>query len=338
MQKAKDYWNLRIYANLILPFAPRFDSPYRYYALKSREYKKLYGMEADAKFFKDFPEYFAFTASTSNNPAKVDYTVGAVKNIKKYGDLISQLSTVEPKLIGFVVNEKEGYKFSQAAYQWLYNNKISPDSPQKFLAPISPAEARKKNEAEVGWIQYGKLMDIIDAEIETRIKSGAMKSSSITAKGAEDLKAIKEAVVLNLSRQKDADGKDILDPKTGQFAQTSWYDDYLDSDGSKTNRIIYGFSKILNDPEYMKDNKDNPTVKSINVYFDIRKKFASLLQTRDAKSIDAKSNVDIRIAYDAIVKKLKTDDPLGFGPLYDRFLSQDLLTDKYLTPKEPANG
>lgn len=338
MQKAKDYWKLRVYANLILPFAPRFDSPYRYYALKSREYKKLYGMEADAKFFKDFPEYFAFTASTSTNPAKVDYTVGAVNNIKKYGDLISQLSTVEPKLIGFVVNEKEGYKFSQAAYQWLYNNKISPDSPQKFLAPISPAEARKKNEAEVGWVQYGKLMDVIDAEIEVRIKSGAMKSSSITAKGAEDLKAIKDAVILNLSRQKDADGKDILDPKTGQFAQTSWYDDYRDSDGSKTNRIIYGFSKILNDPEYMKDNKDNTTIKSINVYFDIRKKFASLLQTRDAKSIDAKSNLDIRIAYDAIVKKLKTDDPLGFGPLYDRFLSQDLLTDKYLTPKEPSNG
>jgi hypothetical protein len=338
MDKTKDYWKLRIAANLILPFAPRFDSPYQYYIQKSREYKQLYGMEADAKFLKDFPEYFAFTASTSANPAKVDYTVGAVKNIKKYGDLLSELSTIEPKLIGFVVNEKEGYKFSDAAYKWLYNNKISADSPKKFLEPISPAEARMKNEAEIGWIQYGKLMDVIDGEIEARIKSGVMQSSSITAKGAEDLKAIKEAVILNLSRQKDKDGKDILDPKTGTFAQTPWYDDYRDSDGSKTNRVVYGFSKILNDPDYIKDNKNNATVKSLNVYFDIRKKFAAELQKRDAKSIDAKSNVDIRIAYDSIVKKLKTDDPIGFGPLYDRFLSQDLLTDKYLTPKEPDNG
>ena len=329
MIKTQDYWKLRIAANLILPFAPRFDSPYQYYIQKSREYKQLYGMEADAKFLKDFPEYFAFTASTSSNPAKVDYTVGAVKNIKKYGDLLSELASIEPKLIGFVVNEKEGYKFSDAAYKWLYNNKISADSPQKFLAPISPAEARKKNEAEIGWIKYGEVMDRIDAQLAAR------GLSSITQKGAEDLKAYKEIKLLEFTRQKDANGKDILDPKTGQFAQTPWYDDYLDSDGSKTNRIIYGMSKILNDPTYIKDNKDSATIKSLNVYFDIRKKYAQELLSRSARSIDAKSNIDVRIAYDSIVKKLKTDDPIGFGPFYDRFLSQDLVTDKYLTPKEP---
>jgi hypothetical protein len=329
MDKTKAYWSLRMWANLILPFAPRFDSPYQYYIQKSREYKQLYGMQADAKFLKDFPEYFAFTASTSANPAKVDYTVGAVKNVKKYGNLISELSTIEPKLIGFVVNEKEGYKFSDAAYKWFYENKISADSPKKFLEPISPAEARKKNEAEIGWIQYGEVMDKIDEQLAAR------GLSSITQKGAEDLKAYKETKILGFSRQKDANGEAVLDPKTGQFAQTPWYDDYRDSDGSKTNRVIYGLSKILNDPDYRKDNKNSTTFKSIEVYFDVRKRYAQELLNRDAKSIDAKSNIDIRIAYDSIVKKLKTDDPIGFGPFYDRFLSQDLITDKYLTPKEP---
>jgi len=328
MDMTKDYWKLRIAANLILPFAPRFDSPYQYYIQKSREYKQLYGMEADAKFFKDFPEYFAFTASTSSNPAKVDYTVGAVKNIKKYGNLLSELLSIEPKLIGFVVNEKEGYKFSDAAYKWLYNNKISPNSPKKFLEPVDPVESRKKNEAEIGWIKYGEVMDTVDAQLAAR------GLSSITQKGAEDIKAYKEIKLLEFTRQKDANGKDIFDPKTGVFAQTPWYDDYLDSDGSKTNRIIYGLSKILNDPTYMKDNKDSATIKSINVYLDIRKKYAKELLSRSARSIDAKSNIDVRIAYDTIVNKLKTDDPIGFGPFYDRFLSQDLITDKYLTPEE----
>ena len=329
MKKTQDYWKLRIAANLILPFAPRFDSPYQYYIQKSREYKQLYGMEADAKFLKDFPEYFAFTASTSNNPAKVDYTVGAVKNIKKYGDLISELANIEPKLIGFVVNEKEGYKFSDAAYKWLYNNKISADAPQKFLEPISPAESRKKNEAELGWIKYGEIMDTVDAQLAAR------GLSSITQKGAEDLKAYKEIKLLEFARQKDAKGEFILDPTTGQFAQTPWYDDYKDSDGSKTNRVIYGLSKILNNPNYRRDNKDSATFKSLEVYFDIRKKYAKELLSRTAKSIDAKSNIDVRIAYDAIINKLKTDDPIGFGPFYDRFLSQDLIIDKYLTPEEP---
>jgi hypothetical protein len=329
MIKTQDYWKLRIAANLILPFAPRFDSPYQYYIQKSREYKQLYGMDADAKFLKDFPEYFAFTASTSNNPAKVDYTVGAVKNIKKYGDLLSELANIEPKLIGFVVNEKEGYKFSDAAYKWLYNNKISADAPQKFLEPISPAESRKKNEAELGWIKYGEIMDTVDAQLAAR------GLSSITQKGAEDLKAYKEIKLLEFARQKDAKGEFILDSTTGQFAQTPWYDDYKDSDGSKTNRVIYGLSKILNNPNYRRDNKDSATFKSLEVYFDIRKKYAKELLSRTAKSIDAKSNVDVRIAYDSIVNKLKTDDPIGFGPFYDRFLSQDLIIDKYLTPEEP---
>jgi len=329
MTKTKDYWNLRIAANLILPFAPRFDSPYQYYIQKSREYKQLYGMEADAKFLKDFPEYFAFTASTSKNPAKVDYTVAAVKNVKKYGELISELYNIEPKLIGFVVNEKEGYKFSQAAYQYLYNKRISPDSPEKFLSAISPAEAQKKNEAEKGWIEYRELMDGIDEELTRR------GLSSTTQKGAEDLKLFKEIKILGLSRQKDTKGEEVLDPKTGTFAQTAWYDDYLDSDGSKTNRVIYGFSKILNDPQYKKDNEDSPTFKSLNVYFDVRKTFAEELQKRTSKSIDAKSNIDVRLTYDSIIKKLKEDDPIGFAPLYERFLSQDLIVDKYLTPKEP---
>ena len=329
MIKTQDYWKLRLYANLILPFSPRFDSPYQFYIQKSREYKQLYGMEADAKFLKDFPEYFAFTASTSKNPAKVDYTVAAVKNIKKYDGLISELYNIEPKLIGFVVNEKDGYKFSQAAYQYLYDKKISPDSPDKYLSAISPAEAQKKNEAELGWIKYNQLMDVIDGELANR------RLTSITQKGAEDLKAAKEAVILGLARQKDAKGEFVLDPKTGTYAQTAWYDDYLDSDGSKTNRVVYGFSKILSDPEYKKDNKNNTTFKSLNVYFDIRKMFANELQKRDSKSIDAKSNMDLRISFDSIIKKLKEDDPIGFAPLYERFLSQDLVVDKYLTPKEP---
>jgi len=54
---------------------------------------------------------------------------------------------------------------------------------------------------------------------------------------------------------------------------------------------------------------------------------------RPVHSIDAKANTDLRLLYDGVVEKLKTDDPIGFSPLYDRFLTQDLVADKYLTPK-----
>jgi hypothetical protein len=327
MRMTQDYWKMRIAANLIMPFAPRFDTPYKFYLDKSREYKRLYGMQADAKFLNDYPDFFAFTASTSKNPAKVDYTVGAVKNIEKYPDLVTVLNGIEPKLIGTIVNEKDGYKFSQAAYQYLYNKNISPNSKEKFLSSQDPIVAQKANEAEKGWIVYGQLRDAINAELANR------GLSSVQQKGAEDLAIVKDAILQKLSIATDADGKPILDPKTGTFKQTSWYVDYKDTDGSKTNKVVEGLSAVLNNKKFMEDHKSSSTWKSVGVYFDFRKAVADELMQRPAQSIDAKSNIDLRTIYDAMVNKLRTDDPLGFAPLYDRFLSQDLIVDKYLTPK-----
>jgi hypothetical protein len=332
MKMTQDYWKMRIVSNLILPFAPRFDSPYAFYINKSREYKRQFGMEADAKFLADYPDFFAFTASTSKNPAKVDYTVAAVKNIQKYPDLITQLASIEPKLIGTIVNDKDGYKFSQAAYQYLYNKNISPNSREKFLSAQDPIVAQKANEAEKGWIIYGQFRDAIDATLRDR------GLTSIQQKGAEDLAVIKAAVITKLSRQTDAQGNPILDPKTGQYKQTAWSDDYLDSDGSKTNRVVLGLGQILNNEKFMKDNAKSTIWKSVGIYFDFRQGIASELQKRSAKSIDAKSNADLRILYDAVVSKLKNDDPIGFGALYDRFLTQDLIVDKYLTPQPPKEN
>jgi 5'-deoxynucleotidase YfbR-like HD superfamily hydrolase len=328
LNMTKDYWNMRTAASLIMPFAPRFESPYRYYLDKSREYKRIYGLQADAKFLQDYPEFFSFTSSLSQNPAGVQSSIEAVSKIKQYGGLISDLAKIDPKLIGLVVNDPTGYDFSQASYNYLYGKRISPDSPQKFLTSQSPAEAQKKNDAEKGWIQYNKFSDMIDNELQKR------GLSSTQQKGAEDLKYIKEQVIFKLGVQTDATGKPMFDKTTGTYVRTAWYDDYLDSDGSKTNKVIAGLGTILNNADFMEKNKNNTTWKSVSAYLDLRKAIAKELLSREAKSIEAKSNVDIKFIYDGMVNKLKQDDKLGFAYLYDRFLSQDLVYDKYLTPKE----
>ena len=189
--------------------------------------------------------------------------------------------------------------------------------------------AQKKNEAEKGWIQYNQISDALDEELQKR------GLSSTQQKGAEDLKLIKEIFIRKLSVQTDAEGKPVFDNKTGEYARTPWYDDYLDSDGSKTNRVIAGLGAVINDENYMKDNGKNTTWKSIAAYLEFRKVIASVLVAREVKSIDAKANLDLRLIYDGTIKKLKKDDPLGFTYIYDRFLSQDLVYDKYLTPKVP---
>lgn len=330
MKMTKDYWSMRTAASLIMPFAPRFDTPYKFYMDKSREYKRLYGMKADEKFFDDYPDFFSFAASLSSNPTSVQSTVQATKNINKYSDLIADLAKIEPKMIGLIVNDPTTYDFSQAAYRYLQGKQVSPDSPQKFLSAQSPAEAQRKNDAEKGWIQYNKFSDALDEELKKR------QLSSIQQSGAEDLKYMKEQMIFKLSVQTDAEGKPITDPATGTLLRTAWYDDYLDSDGSKTNRVIAGLGKIVNDENFMKKNGNGnkPTWKSVSVYLDLRKQIAAQLSAREVKSIDAKANGDLKYMYDAVVSKLKNDDKLGFAYLYDRFLSQDLVYDKYLTPKE----
>ena len=328
MDMTKDYWRMRTFANLIMPFAPRFDSPYKFYLDKSKEYKRIYGVDADAKFLNDYPEYFDFSASLSKNPTGVQSSVQATDNIKKYSGLVSKLSSIDPKLIGLVVNNPSGYDFSQSAYNYLYNKKVSPDSPDTFLSSQSPAESQKKNDAEKGWIKYNKMSDAIDEELQKR------GLSSVQETGAEDLKYIKEQVISKLAVQTDADGKPLFDKSSGQYVQTAWYDDYLDSDGSKTNKVIVGLGTALNDPDFIKDNRNNTTWKSISTYLNLRNKIATELSKREVKSIDAKANKDMRYIYDAVVNKLKSDDKLGFSYVYDRFLSQDLVFDKYLTPKE----
>ena len=327
LKMTKDYWNMRVAANLIMPFAPRFDSPYKFYLDKSREYKRIYGIEADAKFLADFPDFFSFTSSLSKNPTGVQSSVVAIDNIKKYDGLISELVNIEPKLVGLVVNDASGYEFSQAAYNYLYNKRVSADSPDKFLSSQSPAEAQKKTDAEKGWIQYNKFMDKIDNEL---LRRGL---TSIQQKGAEDIKFIKDTFINKLSVQTDVEGKPIYNKTTGQNERTAWYDDYLDSDGSKTNRIIAGLGKIVTNEKYIENNKNNVTFKSINKYLEFRKLIANELLSREVRSLDAKANIDLRFVYDALVNKLKNDDKLGFAYVYDRFLSQDMIVDKQLSRK-----
>ena len=328
MDMTKDYWRMRTFANLIMPFSPRFDSPYKFYLDKSREYKRIYGLDADAKFLQDYPEYFDFSSSLSKNPTGVQNSIQATNKIKKYSSLISDLNKVDPKLIGLVVNDPSGYEFSQSAYNYLYNKKVSPDSPDTFLSSQSPADAQKKNEAEEGWIKYNKFSDALDRELQKR------GLSSVQENGAEDLKYIKEQYISKLAIQTDASGKPLFDKNTNQYVQTAWYDDYLDSDGSKTNKVIVGLGKALNDETFVKDHSNNTTWKSISTYLNLRNKVAAELARRDVKSIDAKANKDVRYIYDQVVNKLKSDDKLGFSYVYERFLSQDLVYDKYLTPKE----
>ena len=306
------FYNMRTVANLVLPFSPRFASPYKMYMDKYREFQREYGREADVKFLEEYgEEYFAFATSLSSNKTRVQASIDASGNIIANKDLIASVFGDEPALVGLIVNNPSGYDFSEAAYQYQYNTRVAPGSTETFRGTVDPAEAQRRNNARLGWIQYRQVIEVLDAKLVER------GLSSYSVKGAADLKAVKDAVVAKLATNPDGSASD-------------WYIDYLDLDGSKVLRVVNGFEKILADENFMSRNVDNPTWKSIATYLKIRDVFATKLAQRQSGSLSAKSNTDLQLAYDLFVQKLKQDD-LGFADVYDRFLSQDKIYYKAIT-------
>ena len=146
-------------------------------------------------------------------------------------------------------------------------------------------------------------MSGIDSEMQRR------GLTSLQSKAAADLSSMKKQMVAQLGAE-----------------NTAWYDDYLDTDGSKTNKVIRGLEMIVSDEKFMSQYGDNPTFKSIAVYLEIRQATEQALASRESKSIDAKANADIKYAFEAAANQLKQQD-IGFGDLYDRWLSYDSVYD-----------
>lgn len=300
------YFNMHSVANLVLPFAPRFNTPYRFYIDEYHKMQQQYGYEAGDRFWAKYgDQFYRFTTSLSKNTTGAQASVDAVLRSKKYSSLIGEVVNIEPKLIGAMVNNPNGYDFSAAAYQWQGETPVAPGSSVKFRDKNDPAAAEKANRAQLGWQQFREGMDAINAVMQAR------GLASLSQSGAEDLAELKTLMVNRIGR-----------------TNTAWADDYMDTDGSKTQRAIRGLTAIVNDKRFMRDNGDNPTWKSVAVYLSMRSQMQQLLRMRPEKSLEAKSNSDLAEIWGLMVTRLANEDE-GFRDIQERFLSQDGVYDKF---------
>jgi hypothetical protein len=317
-KKTDSIYNLRMWSSLILPFSPQFNSPYRMYIEKHRAYMEKFGpQKADEQFLADYPEYFSFAASLSENKTASAPTMTAVENARRYSSLISTIKDDNPALIGLITNGSSTSQFSPTAYWWQEETSVSPGSSDKFRGKQDPATSLRRNQAKEGWIKFRKVQNLIDIKLEER------GLTSVTQRGAEDLAIFKSAVIGSLATE--------IDPVTGQQTEkiSAWFEDYNDVNRAKVLKTVQGLKKVINDPVFMKDNKDNPTWKSLVLYMNYRTLLSSKLAQRESANIDAQSNSDLRAFYDAMTSKLKSED-IGFSDMYDRYLSQDPVYNKYV--------
>lgn len=311
------YFNMHSIANLIMPFAPKFDTPYKFYIDRYREMQQegfvrlrkedgtYETVSPQDRFYREFGEdFFGFTSSLSSNTTGSKASVSSVQRAEKYSGLIASLVEDDPKLIGVITDDGKTYEFSKAAYVWQQENAVAPGSKTRFREKGDPIEADRRNRAQLGWIKFNKEKTELDMELAAR------GLTSYESRYAQDLKARKDQMIRSIESE-----------------YPEWYDDYLDTDGSKTRRVIRGLTKVVTNDTFMRDNRNNTTWKSVAVYLATRQQVQELLQYRESKSLDAKSNVDLRMMWDDAVHRLTRGD-IGFEDLYNRFLTQDKVWDK----------
>jgi hypothetical protein len=158
---------------------------------------------------------------------------------------------------------------------------------------------------------------IIDSKLSER------GLNSVDQAGAEDLKAAKEAAIRSLSTERDP----VTGQSTGQ--PSAWYIDYRDVDGLKAAKNVNGLRKIVNNQKFMEDNGNDPTWRSVAVYLQIRDSIGRALASRPSSAITSASNADLKLSLDYYINQLKQGD-VEFADIYERFLSQDRIYDKYL--------
>ena len=303
------FYNMRTVANLVLPFAPTFTSPYKYYIDQYRQYQEKFKKDAPTEFWKTYgDDFFIFTMSLSKNNTGIGSSVDDVTNAKRYKDLVAEVSHIDPKLIGLITSNGQGaYKFSQAAYMWEQQNTVSPGSDLTFRGRQSPQDAAKDNETKLGWIKYRQAVSQLDTILQQR------GLTSYQQNGAEDLQLAKNEVVKILGKQNNA-----------------WYDDYNSNAKNGYQNVIKTLNLALNDKKFMADHGNDSTWKSIRLFLDARQQIAGVLARQDVKDINSRSNLAIRLIYDTYINGLKQDD-IGFSDLYERYFSNDPVYDKVYT-------
>jgi hypothetical protein len=302
-----DFYKVRILSNLVMPFAAQYDSPLSFYSQQFRKLQDVYGRDAEVLFLEMYPEMGPALVSSSFNPTGAQASQKAFGNIKKYGDLVSQIGQTAPEMIGFLVNDPDGkYDFSEAVYAWQYGNAPVPGSTDKFRERRDPAQLKRDANIKVGWIEFRKNMNLLDSQLQ------AQGYQSYSESGAEELQALKQLMVTDLSQR-----------------NPDWQADYLNVDRGKWIYRMQAMRSMLSNPKWMSDNGNRQVVQAMAIYLQARGQVARELQTRKsygaASTLAAEDNADLDGYWNSVIYQLKTGSP-EFEDFFNRFLQNDPVT------------
>jgi hypothetical protein len=310
-EEAKAFTKLRGALSWVLPAAPVFQSPYQSYLDAFHQAQARYANDKNSladehgnprtpdEYFLDTyqDEYFALTQAVTRSMNGIPPTLKSWEKQKEYKDLIDEF----PELGGLIIGEDGAGEFNQAVYRAQLTSPLGPHSDQTQREPIPFKEAATDPQRRLGWIEYRRAMDLLEA---TRIQRGL---PNLQVAAARDLAAAKAAVTEYLK---------------GKYP--SWHEDFNQTDKGKWEKKINALTVISSKPE-MEGRED---MKGIRDYLRAREEFNKALADRKkaggAATLTASTNQDLAEAWNRVTGYL-VERNLPFSAVFYRHLENDPL-------------
>lgn len=307
---ARDLYKLRTFVSYISPFAPIFDSPYQPYinayrnaAERLREEEAPFGRRPDGspvsvdEWFLDThgEEFFYLSQTLSKSMDGIAPTVEGRNARERFEDLVEKY----PDFGGLIVGSDDAGEFSRAVYDSQLSNPVKPGSGTKQREGYTFEEGAKQPEIRLGWIKYGRQMDLIDA---ARVAAGL---PNLQVKGAEQLAALKRAMTAKIAAESPA-----------------WAEEFYQQDSRKWQERFAALREIAADERLNVPARQD--IAGLRAYLKARDGIVAVLATRRAKSLTAASNQDVALLWESMRAQI-VERHVAFAPLFYRYLERDPL-------------
>lgn len=312
-RNAKHFMFLDALASWAMPAqnaaTPLTGSPYQFFLDQYKAMQQIDPENARANFHAKFGDsYFPFTADLSKSIG-IQASLSAENVSNEFGDLIAMDPSLSALFVGDVYNKGP---FSTSVYRKQFDEYVGGVAKRE---KITPEEAIKENQIQLGWLQYNKYSQMIDAEM---IRSGF---HSYNQKGAEALTRMKQVAVEIV-----ADGND------------DWFNDFGTVNTSKLPLRIKAMQVMVQNKKIMSDPFRNDA-KGIAAYLQQRELLQAELRARGAQKLsfgigeNANTGMPDPTGENAdIGMKLRTlqlylvNNNLEFADVFHRYLEHDDLS------------
>ena len=307
---ARNFMFLRAIASAFSPASIGFHSPYQHYIDYYRDLKAKNPRTADEEFAKYLLDegqggFFAMSARFSKSNEGLPATIEAEMTRTRYLDMIRKY----PEVGGLIIGIEGGgeAKFSAAVYERQLREETSPGSGMTRRERLSLNEILDDSRVREGWVEYGKVNDIVYNEMRAR--------------GLPNLRVAEARVLVEVRRAAIADLAEKY---------PLWHDVYRNPDLTKWEERIAGMRAIVKD-ERLSQRDD---IRLIGEYLKMRDVLTGELGARSAAGgtgdIASGSNMDVKAVWEAWTDE-QMENPT-FSDLLWRWLEFDPLS-KVTWPK-----